>query len=204
MLILGGFQQNHVTKVDKKVRQCEVLNIKTKKVYVPRSKYSIPCVVKEIIGLYKIGTEVEESFMSEAGDAKNEKEEVEDSSSRHKIEIIKERLVMIFMSTRNQIETQFIECHSILPEDSSDQKATVFDVRPSKFLQPLLFVPVNKDLHDKRTLVKVCQSFLNPNQFFAVTKGETDKNLICHRIEIQPPPLNHIVESNINHMKKNS
>lgn len=75
------------------------------------------------------------------------------------------------MSTRDQIETQFIDCHSIVPEDSSDKKSTVFDVRPSRFMQPLLFVPVNKDLFDKRTLVKVCQSSLNPNQFFAVTKG---------------------------------
>ena len=41
-LIVGGYQMNHNTKIKTVIKECEIINTKTKSSYIPKSKYKVP------------------------------------------------------------------------------------------------------------------------------------------------------------------
>ena len=59
-LIVGGKQEDHVTQEIKLVKDCEILDTKTKRSYKPASGYRIPDDAHEILGLFSLAHEVSE------------------------------------------------------------------------------------------------------------------------------------------------
>ena len=71
MLVLGGYQKNHMTKQEMLVWESEVIDYQSKKAYFPKSKFKLPESATKVVGLFKIGEDSEDPESEEFGPDKN-------------------------------------------------------------------------------------------------------------------------------------